>query len=265
MLTQNIKNLRLDAKLSQEDLSKSLGISRTTYSKIEAGKTSPTIDQLRALSKLYEVELDWLIRDLPEASKMTVDPPVDPPKNTDSQAPAETDEIIEVPEEDIEKFKQVLLYVLSEIGAKPNIGETALYKIMYFIDFDYFEKYQEKLTGARYIRNHFGPTPTSFKRVVEEMVVNEQLDITTGKHFKYKQRKYMPRTEPDLSQLSALGLEHIDKELDRLSDMNGSQLTELSHKDIPWQITKDRQPIDYMSVFYRSSDTSVRDHSDDEL
>jgi len=31
---------------------------------------------------------------------------------------------------------------------------TVLYKILYFIDFDYYEKYEEQLMGALYIKNN---------------------------------------------------------------------------------------------------------------
>ena len=34
----------------------------------------------------------------------------------------------------------------------PNIGEAVICKILYFIDFDYYEKYEEQLIGATYIK-----------------------------------------------------------------------------------------------------------------
>lgn len=262
MISQRIEHLRGKAGLSQDDIARALKVSRSTYIKIEKGDISPTIDQLRALSRLYEVELDYFVGDYPEKSQ---EPEVHREKASVNTVKQANDEAIEVPTEDRDKFKQVLLYVLNKVGAKPNVGETALYKLLYFIDFDYFEKYQERLTGARYIRNHFGPTPTSFKDIVNEMVTNNELDITTGDFFKYKQRKYMPRVKPDLSRLNAQEVEHIDEELARLSDKTAAELTDLSHRDIPWRVAKDRQVVDYMSVFYRSSETSVREHSNDPL
>ena len=60
---------------------------------------------------------------------------------------------ISVPQEKIEKFKEVLLYILECIGARPNIGEAVVCKIMYFIDFDFYEKFEEQLMGAKYIKN----------------------------------------------------------------------------------------------------------------
>ena len=57
----------------------------------------------------------------------------------------------------VDKFENAFLYITQKIGALPNVGQTVLYKILYFCDFDYYEKYEEQLTGARYQRNHYGP------------------------------------------------------------------------------------------------------------
>lgn len=55
------------------------------------------------------------------------------------------------------------------MGAKPNVGETVLHKLLYFIDFDYYEKYEENLMGLTYIKNYYGPTSVEFSAVVKDM------------------------------------------------------------------------------------------------
>ena len=40
---------------------------------------------------------------------------------------------------DPKKLKNVILYILEKCAGKPNVGETVLYKLLYFIDFDNFE------------------------------------------------------------------------------------------------------------------------------
>ena len=40
---------------------------------------------------------------------------------------------------------------------------TVLYKLLYFIDFDYYEKFEEQLVGATYIKNHLDPLLLSLK------------------------------------------------------------------------------------------------------
>jgi uncharacterized phage-associated protein len=148
--------------------------------------------------------------------------------------------------------------VLEKVGAKPNVGETVLYKLLYFIDFDYYEKTGHSITGLNYVRNHFGPTPVKdFKGVVEGMKANEELEVVETKYFKNTQRKYLPLKPVSLEKLKAKELQHIDETLARLSDKSATELSELSHYDTPWLVAKPGEKIKYRFVFYRTALTAV--------
>ena len=54
---------RNKAGLSQMELAERLGVSRQAVSRWESGDTTPTMDKLKALAKLYGVSLDWLCSD----------------------------------------------------------------------------------------------------------------------------------------------------------------------------------------------------------
>mgnify|MGYP006173868895 FL=1 len=168
---------------------------------------------------------------------------------------------IHIPQKNIEKFKQVLLYVLNKVGAKPNVGQTVIYKLLYFIDFDYYEKYEKQLMGLTYMKNTFGPTPREFKSVVDEMIDQGEIDAVRAKHFDHKQKKYLPVVEPDLSQFTAQEVAMIDSVLSRYSDFSATKLSDLSHEDTPWQMAKDKENIDYEFAFYRPERFSVREYS----
>ncbi|MEZ7957334.1 MAG: Panacea domain-containing protein [Rubritalea sp.] len=168
---------------------------------------------------------------------------------------------IHIPQKNIEKFKQVLLYVLNKVGAKPNVGQTVIYKLLYFIDFDYYEKYEKQLMGLTYMKNTFGPTPKEFKSVVDEMIDQGEIDAVRAKHFDHKQKKYLPVVEPDLSQFTAQEVAMIDSVLSRYSDFSATKLSDLSHEDTPWQMAKDKENIDYEFAFYRPERFSVREYS----
>ena len=53
----NIKNLRLNAKLTQTELAELLGIDQTTVNKWEMGKSSPNIAKLPQLAKVLHCEI----------------------------------------------------------------------------------------------------------------------------------------------------------------------------------------------------------------
>ena len=167
---------------------------------------------------------------------------------------------IDIPQNNIEKFKQILLYILKKIGSKPNVGQTVIYKLLYFIDFDYYELYEKQLMGLKYIKNTFGPTPIDFLKVVKDMEKNKELIEVKTIFFKKDMTKYLPIKEPDLSLLSAVELNHINKELEKYSDKTAKELSDLSHKDIPWIGTRNKEIIPYDAVFYRNDETSIREY-----
>ena len=250
---QRTAELRKRAGISQQKLSELLGVSRTTIAQIESGKRKLSVDELERLSKIYNLSMENLLssREEPEvifAEKQQEEKKVESPIR------------INVPQRNLEKFKEVLLYILNKAGSKPNIGETVLYKLLYFADFDFYEKYEEQLIGATYIKNHYGPTPVEFDKIVAEMMDKEIIRVES-KYYDYPQRKYLPLRKADLSKLKANEIEVIDRVLDRLSDMNATQISNYSHDDVPWLTTEDNEVIEYESVFYRTPIYSVREYA----
>ncbi|MBC8415863.1 MAG: DUF4065 domain-containing protein [Candidatus Cloacimonetes bacterium] len=247
---KRIKSLREEIGFSQEQLADNLELRREAISNIENGKRKATVEELSKISKILNISLDVLIDASKDISVII---------SKEDKTVREKPEIrINVPQKNLKKFKEVLLYILNKIGSRPNIGETVIYKLLYFIDFDYYEKYEEQLIGATYQKNHFGPTPREFVKIVSQM---EGKDLTKvqGKYFKHPQTKYLPLRQPDLSILNANEIQLIDNVLNKLSDMNASQISEHSHNDVPWLTTEDGKIIEYESVFYRTTPYSVRD------
>lgn len=257
ILYKKIKLLRERNAFSQEYLAEKLGISRPTYVQIEKGERDLTISEARKLASIFGLSLENFLGDTASAQPEVV--------LEKEHVKERGDDIrIVMPRANVRKFREVLLYVLSKVGAKPNIGETALYKLLYFIDFDFYEKFEAQLTGARYIKNHFGPTPIEFKKIVEGMEERGEIERVKSSYFQYDQKKYLPRREPDLRDLSAQEIKHIDEVLARLSDKNANELSDYSHNDIPYRVHKQGETISYESVFYRDQEHSVRNY-DDEL
>lgn len=248
-----LKYLREEKSLSQDDLASALGLSRQTISKYENGETNFTLDVIKKLSRFFDVDYSCFIDNKP---------PVRPEYNIiEGKKVTEEQEIrIDIPQENISKFKQVLLYILNKVGAKPNVGQTVIYKLLYFIDFDYYEIFEEQLMGLKYIKNTYGPTPIDFAKLIQEMEKDGELEEVKTKYFNKDQTKYLPIKEPNLSLLSGQEIKHIDDELARLSDMTAKELSEYSHKDIPWIGANMGEIMDYEAVFYRNDDTSRREY-----
>ena len=253
---QRIKKLREEIGISQQNLAGKLGILRPTISQIENGERKVTAEELIRLSKILNTSVQYLMGlvDQPEIVLQERKEKMAKPQMR-----------INVPAKNVDKFKEVLLYILEKVGSKPNIGETVIYKLLYFVDFNYYEKYEEQLIGATYIKNTYGPTPIEFRKIVDKMIEKKEIVRVANEYFSFPQTKYLPLRRPDLSELKATEKELIDDVLCRLSDLKGSQISEYSHNDVPWITTEDGKTIEYESVFYRTSPYSVRDYGEDIL
>ena len=63
-LGETIKNVRQEKKLSQEFVAEALGVSRQAVSKWENGISDPSTSNLIALSKLFDIPVEDLIKGL---------------------------------------------------------------------------------------------------------------------------------------------------------------------------------------------------------
>ncbi len=255
MLAKFIQKQRTKRKLTQEYLASKLGMSRPTYMHIERGKRELTISEAKKIAAIFDMQLNDFLKEREPKYAISIE----------NKSPESSNDLqIRVAEKDVEKFSQVLLYILNKVGGKPNVGETVLHKLLYFIDFDYYEKYEENLMGATYIKNYHGPTSVELGAMLQKMQEQGEIEAVKSQYFKYQQKKYLPRIRPNLDILSAREIEHIDDVLARLSDKNAAEIERYSHEDIPWQSAQDGKPLSYESVFYRNERYSVRNY-DDEL
>ena len=250
--------LRKRQGISQAFVAEKIGVSRASYIEIEKGTKELTLSQINKIAEIFNISLEELI-----SGKTMSNIKVSLQEKTEKKEKMEIR--IDVPQKNIKKFKEVLLYILEKVGSKSNVGMTVLYKLLYFIDFDFYEKFEEQLIGATYIKNHFGPTPVEFKKIVESMEEKGDLETVKSKYFQHEQTKYLPRRESDISVLNAMEIKHIDEVLSRLSDKSATELSEYSHKDVPWITAEEGRPLTYESVFYRTKDTSVREYEPDNL
>jgi len=255
-LAGRVKELRERTGISQEKLADLLKVSRPTISQIESGQRKISANELVKLSNIFHVSIENFL-----------DPGRDPKVvfgKKEKTIKPKLEFRISVPQKNLEKFKEVLLYILNKVGSKPNIGETVIYKLLYFIDFNFYEKYEEQLIGATYIKNKFGPTPIEFKKVLDKMLKDKEIEQVKSQYFEFPQTKYLPLRIPNLSKLKANEVEVIDGVLSRLSDMNATQISDYSHKDIPFLTTEDGKSIKYEAVFYRTPTYSVREYDEDD-
>lgn len=156
-----------------------------------------------------------------------------------------------------EKLKAVIHYIANECGNAANVGKTVFWKILYFSDFDYYEKYETHLTGEEYGKLDMGPAPRHWDAVIAQLTTEGKIGEVDANFGGFRQKKFISLAEPDLTMLSAQELEIINKAIKKISGMTAQQASEYSHRDMPWKAAKLNATLDYEMVFYRDDMLSV--------
>lgn len=252
---RRIAELRKMKGLSQKDLAKSVKISRPSLAQIELGNRSVNILELQRLSIVLGFSLDDFMSKDFLVSQEIID--------KIEMKSQKIEERISVPSLKINKFKNVLLYILEKCAGKPNVGETVLYKLLYFSDFNYYELYEEQLTGAQYRKLPYGPVPQNLNIIISQMIDEGKLQRVKTEYHAYPQIRYLPLVKADLTELKASEKEVIDKVIEQMSDWSAAAISNYSHKDMPWLASKEGEEINYELAFYRDAPFSVRNYGDE--
>ena len=253
---QRIAALRKRKGLSQENLAKLIQMSRPSLTQIELGNRSIDVIELQRLSLALGFSMDALM-----AQDFSIYDLSDPDQLEKRNM---LEERISLPILHADKFKNVLLYILEKCAGKPNVGETVLNKLLYFSDFNYYEMYEEHLTGATYRKLPYGPVPQNMDSVIDQMIRKGELRRIKTNYYGLPQTRYIPLIKSDLTQFKASEKEIIDRVIDQMSDWSGTAISNYSHKDMPWLASKEGEEIDYELVFYRDIPYTVRNYKENE-
>jgi len=253
-----VMTLRKKKGLTQEELAGRIGLSRTSLTQIETGNRSLTVIELHKIAAILSISLDEFLyagdSGVTEASA---------PENIPSET--KPDNRISVPELNVEKLKNILLYILERCAGKPNVGETILYILLYFCDFNYYELYEEHLSGIRYKKLPYGPVPQNLDGILQQMVEARLLKQVNTEYHKFKQTRYLPLEKADLQQFSAAEKEVIDNVIMYMGDWTVSKMNEYIYMDLPWNATEVGDYISCNLAFYRRPPFSVRIYQDEEV
>jgi len=150
------------------------------------------------------------------------------------------------------KYKNAVLFFANKI-CNGTLGKLKLMKLLYYLDFDFFEKYGRSITGDEYLRFEHGPVPRMGEKILKQM---------QGKDIKIVSRK-MPKGYNDQQHIEAtkefdpavftneeiLMLEEIAGKWEKFT---GAEMKMASHGEAPWIATKTDEVIDYNLAYYRN-------------
>lgn len=226
-INELLKKLREESWYSQEQLASMLKLSRSSIAHIEMWIRKIKAEELQKYSEIFDVNIDFLLWKTDE-SKVK--------KNYDK-----------------DKFIELLLYILEKCWAKYNVWKTVLYKLLYFAEFDFFERYKKNISWISFVKLPRWPAPFWFDFIVNDLIKKQALVKVIAPYYSnYFQERFIPNRKVNVDIFSIEEKDVIDDVIERYSDFSASEISEKSHDDFPWKITKDMDIIDYNLVADRS-------------
>jgi len=151
-----------------------------------------------------------------------------------------------------EKYKNVILFFANKIK-NGTLGKLKMMKLLYFLDFDFFEKYDKSITGDEYLRFENGPVPRMAEKILKEMQGKEIkiLNIKIAKGYNDQQR-IEPLKCFDLNLFSKEELLMMEEIAEKWEKFSGTEMKNASHGEAPWIATKPDEIIDYNLSYYRN-------------
>lgn len=217
MIYKSLQKVRTALGYSQEQMAGILGVSRPTYAEIEKGKGEITISALNRLAEKAGVSISSLLA----GEEMIVEA-------TNKEA--------------LKKYKKMLLYMLSCASASDGkITKTKLAKLLYLADFSWFYKHLAPMSGLAYRRIKYGPVPDQYFRALEELVEDNQIQISSGNAHMISAVENNPPSQ---------GLSKEEKDLikricKKWKDKNTNDIVEFTHNQLPWKLCKENELIPY--------------------
>lgn len=156
----------------------------------------------------------------------------------------------------LEKFKELLVYIVTNFNINRTLTETKLWKLLYFCEADFFEKSKKTITGVDYYKNKFGATPD--KKIIDQAHLQLKGFIKRKKIKKKDGRTitvYESLKEYPYKYLSAQEVEEARKTCEKYYRLSVSAICVLAHKDPPYLGAKVREKVDFNFVVYREEET----------
>lgn len=209
----NLVELRTRFNYSQQEVADKLGVTRQTYKKLESDENQPTTKQLEILSKFYGVPIEEFFYSV----------------------------------QNIEKFKQMYLYIVSKFGKK-GVQKTKLAKLLYFADFGHFYENLESMSGVLYKCKDFGPLADPFLELTDEMNDKGEIRIECLSGGANMISIISTSFNNDYNLLSKAEKKEIDQICEDWKAKSVNEIVHYTHSQKPWMACRENEIIPYTLI-----------------
>jgi len=152
-------------------------------------------------------------------------------------------------EESDKKLGELILFISQKSENDYSFGAVKLNKLLFYSDFFAYARWRETITGAEYWNLPEGPAPKRLVQVRQVLIDNNSLAIQRREVAQgYFQKRPIQLRPPDLSIFRGNELGLTEEVIDEHRSFTAAQITEKSHLEWGWKLTKDKETIHPRSI-----------------
>lgn len=145
-----------------------------------------------------------------------------------------------------EKLVNMILFFASKIK---RLFKTKLMKLLFYSDFLNFCNNTLSISGLKYIKNYYGPTPVKHELFLGELFekyITYQVEyVKISKEVVEEYEFIKPLEKPNMGIFSQEEINSMEKILNTFSHLTSEEITQCSHKEEAWTKPKDKEIISY--------------------
>lgn len=163
---------------------------------------------------------------------------------------------------DKEKYREVILRFVHKANNE-HLGLTKLHKLLYYVDFDHFERHLKPITGDTYIKQPYGPVPQNARAMLTDMQQRGQITVTNKQVINFTRQAFTAIGGLETAHLSAAEIATVDKVIQRWATQTTNQIVAATHGEAPWRSVEFWEVIPYETALDRQTDDLSDPDADD--
>jgi len=150
------------------------------------------------------------------------------------------------------KFENLIIYLSS--FNMPFMCLKKLAKLLYFIDFTYFEKNDRPITGVEYVKQSYGPMPLPkvFYSVIEQLEKEDKIKLIKAKGD-FETKIPVAQKKPNMELFSEDEQQMINVIKDKYFNNSANEVENIAKGEPPYKMTLYKEKIPYHLAYYRNS------------
>lgn len=143
-----------------------------------------------------------------------------------------------------------------------HLGLTKLNKLLYYLDIFSLKETGRTATGQDYMKYPQGPVPEVYNRLKELLdktesagyhdIFEDFIEVNAREYYGKVLFQITPRGKFDPKYFSNFELKLMEFVVEKYSKLSAKQLSEQTHKEKPWELAEDFEPID-LKLFFKDS------------